>query len=164
MRYLLDSNTFIQAKNFYYNPAFCPAYWDWIQQKHSAAVVSSICFVAEELEKGNDFLSTWVKEYDQFFIDVDDQETQEAYQQIVKYVAEHQDGMKPNAMPDFLSGADPWLIAKAIVIGSTIVTQEKKDPLNKKKFLIPNIAAVFGMKCINTFELLSMESAVFKAH
>jgi len=161
MRYLLDSNTFIQAKNFYYNPAFCPAYWEWIQQKNAAAVVSSISFVAEELDKGNDFLATWAKDWDQFFIDVDDQETQQAYQKVVEYVVAHQGGMKANAMPDFLSGADPWLIAKAMVIGSTIVTHEKKDPLNKKKFLIPNVAAAFGVKCISTFELLSAESAIF---
>ncbi|WP_081763821.1 MULTISPECIES: DUF4411 family protein [Nitrincola] len=28
MKYLLDSNTYIQAKNQYYGMDFCPGYWD----------------------------------------------------------------------------------------------------------------------------------------
>ena len=32
MRYLLDSNVFIQAKNLHYGFDFVPAFWDWLLQ------------------------------------------------------------------------------------------------------------------------------------
>ena len=28
--YLLDANSYIQAKNLHYQMSFCPAYWDWL--------------------------------------------------------------------------------------------------------------------------------------
>lgn len=31
--YLLDANTYIEAKNRYYQMSFCPAYWDWLDQQ-----------------------------------------------------------------------------------------------------------------------------------
>lgn len=36
MAYLLDANTFIQAKNLQYGFDFCPAYWDWLAQNNTA--------------------------------------------------------------------------------------------------------------------------------
>lgn len=30
--YLLDANTYIQAKNLHYQMSFCPAYWDWLDE------------------------------------------------------------------------------------------------------------------------------------
>ena len=34
MAYLLDTNVFIQAKQLYYAPDFCPAFWDWLVQQN----------------------------------------------------------------------------------------------------------------------------------
>jgi len=31
--YLLDANTYIQAKNIYYQLDFCPAYWHFLDQQ-----------------------------------------------------------------------------------------------------------------------------------
>lgn len=42
MKYLLDANTYIQAKNFYYGMDICPAYWDWLDQQSLAGLVGSI--------------------------------------------------------------------------------------------------------------------------
>ena len=30
MRYLLDADVFIRAKNLHYGLDFCPAFWDWL--------------------------------------------------------------------------------------------------------------------------------------
>lgn len=154
MRYLLDSNTFIQAKNLYYRMDVFPCYWDWIIQQNQAAIVSSINFVYDELATGNDGLAVWAKENKYLFIGTDDEDTQNAYAEVAEYIASNQAGMKVNAMGDFLSGADPWLIAKARTTNAIVVTHEKKDPLNRKKFLIPNVAEHFGVECLNTFDLL----------
>lgn len=33
MKYLLDANIFIQAKNLQYGFDFCPAFWDWLDEQ-----------------------------------------------------------------------------------------------------------------------------------
>ena len=59
MAYLLDSDTFIQAKNLHYGLDFCPGFWDWIVREHAANRVFSIEKVGDELEAGTDELATW---------------------------------------------------------------------------------------------------------
>ena len=41
MRYLLDANAYIQAKNQYYGMDICPAYRDWLDQQFQCGVVAS---------------------------------------------------------------------------------------------------------------------------
>jgi hypothetical protein len=59
MAYLLDANTFIQAKNLQYGFDFCPAYWDWLVRNNAAGTVFSIQQVGDELLAGTDELSDW---------------------------------------------------------------------------------------------------------
>ena len=61
MPYLLDSNTFIQAKNQYYAFNVCPAYWDWLLQANQKKLVFSVSKVQEELVGGNDSLAQWAQ-------------------------------------------------------------------------------------------------------
>ncbi len=74
MRYLLDSNTYIQAKNFHYNMNFCPAYWEWLDLKYLDGDIGSIKSVYEELyqSQNGDELSDWVRERRDQFVDIDD--------------------------------------------------------------------------------------------
>lgn len=58
MAYLLDSNVFIQAKNFHYGFDFCPGFWDWIDHSHADGTVLSIEKVYDELASGDDELSS----------------------------------------------------------------------------------------------------------
>lgn len=162
MRYLLDSNTYIQAKNFYYNMSFCPAYWEWLDLKYAEGDLGSISSVYEELyqSQNGDELSDWVRERKSQFVDIDDNATQEKYMEIIQYTYE-----LPNKSPDkvdlFLSKADPWLIAKACVTGAKIVTHEKTVPDNSKNVKIPNICKKFNVVCITSFELLQELNAQF---
>lgn len=161
MRYLLDSNTLIEAKNRYYGIKFCPAYWDFIHKQNLASQVGSITIVQDELKKGNDELADWAKDNKQLFVGIDDEATQKSYISIVNHIAPSSAGMRPGAMDEFLDGADPWLIAKAIVTGATVVTHETYNPSIKKKFLIPNICTDLGVRYITTFEMLEELEAEF---
>lgn len=160
MTYLLDANTFIEAKNRYYSMAICPGYWQWILQSNQNAGVASIQFVKDELTNGNDDLAQWAKDHSHLFIPNDDELTQQSYIQVVQYVMSLQ-GIKTGAQDEFLRGADPWLIAKAIVTRATIVTHEKLDRNIKRKILIPNVCENFGVKYIDTFDLLHDLEAKF---
>ena len=163
MTHLLDSNTLIEAKNRYYNMKFCPAYWQWISIQNQAAAVLSISMVADELRKGNDELAQWAADHPELFVNVDDEATQEAFTQVAQVLVEETQAkqMKNGALEEFLSGADPWLIAKAMTTGATVVTHERYNTDVKRKFLIPNVCRIFRVEWINTFELLEKLEAKF---
>lgn len=83
-----------------------------------------------------------------------------AYVDIAQFVADLAIA-KETEKARFLSGADPWLIAKAVVTGSTIVTHELAVPANSTKVKIPNICNKFGVSFIDTYDLLETLKASF---
>jgi len=158
-QYLLDANTYIEAKNRYYAFDICPAYWEWLDTQFNMGFVASIDMVSRELKAGNDDLVDWVKDRPSHFLDNDDENTQKAFSEIASYVASADFNSKNR--DDFLAGADPWIIAKAKSLGATLVTHEAQLSLATKKVKIPNICNVFGIDCINTFEFLRALEAKF---
>ena len=160
MKYLLDANTFIEANNRYYGMEICPAYWQWLLQAFENGDIFSINTVKEELVHYGDTLSDWVKLNSHIFLTESDVDTQAALAVVVQYVRELPD-MKPGADAEFLSGADPWLIAKAMVTGATIITHEQFNPAIKRKVLIPNVCKNFGVGWQDTFGMLHESNARF---
>lgn len=160
MHYLLDSNIFLEAQNRYYGMDFCPAFWDWLDKEVKTGRIASISEVMTELKKQDDRLALWVKDRsdNSFFLPVDDQKTQQAYADIANYVVQH---YEEKSFSSFLSVADPWLIAKAITTGATLVTHEALVASNSKKVKIPNICRQFNVPYINTFALLRQLEAQF---
>lgn len=158
--YLLDSNTYIQAKNFHYQMSFCPAYWDWLDQQYMNSHLASISSVYDELAHGGDELAEWVKARQAHFIPMSQDAIQERFGIVAQHVAELV-GKKPEHIGNFLSKADPWLIAAASTLGATIVTHENLDPPNSSKVKIPNICVDFGVRYITTYQLLNELNAEF---
>lgn len=161
MRYLLDSNTMIEAKNRYYQMHICPGYWTWVLRANASGEVASIDSVKKELRDGNDNLAEWVKGNSHLFIDESDDPTQAAFTEVAEHVASLAHTMNPGALEDFLAKADPWLIAKARVLDAVVVTHEQSNPSIRRKFTIPNVCDHFGVKCLDTFELLDKLEAKF---
>ncbi len=162
MTYLLDANTLIEAKNRYYRMTVCPAYWSWVQRSHGVGVVSSIEPVGVELKRGNDELAEWAKNQAGLFLPVSDEATQHAFAQVATHVASQAAVMKAGALEEFLDGADPWLIAKAMTTqDAVIVTHEQFNVQMRRKYSIPNVCQHFGVPWIDTFELLSRTDARF---
>ena len=155
MIYLLDANTLIEAKNRYYGMTICPGYWAWILQSHGQGVVASIETVGQELQRGNDELAAWTQTHKNLFWTVSDAATQDAFTKVATHVANSATQMKAGAVDDFLSGADPWLIAKAMTLpDSVLVTHEQLNPHAKRKFIIPNVCQQFGVKWVDTLQVL----------
>lgn len=161
MTYLLDANTLIEAKNRYYQMSICPGYWDWLRKANQTGEVNSIRSVRDELQRGNDALAEWTKDHAYLFLDESDQATQTAFAQVAQHVATSAQQMKAGALDEFLGGADPWLIAKAMTMNATVVTHEQLNPAARRKFLIPNVCRHFGVLFIDTFELLNALEARF---
>ena len=159
MKYLLDSNTYIQAKNFYYGMDICPAYWDWLDQQFQLGTVASVDMIGKELIDGNDELAQWAKDRPEHFIKNDDVETQAVFTKIVKVVVTGD--YNPGNRDNFLAKADPWIIAKAKTIGATVVTHESMLAPSTKKVKVPNICHLFDVPCLSTFQFLRELEARF---
>lgn len=161
MTYLLDANTLIEAKNRYYQMHICPGYWDWLATCQGRSLLSSVESVGNELRGGNDELAEWAKQHPELFLSESDEATQIAFAEVAQHVQTQSATMKAGAMEEFLRGADPWLIAKARVTGYSIVTHERLNIQAKRKFLIPNVCEHFGVRYLNTFDMLGNLGAQF---
>lgn len=106
MRYLLDANTYIQAKNQYYGMDICPAYWDWLDKQFALGIIASVDMIGRELKEGNDELASWVRERPDHFISNDDELTQTLFADIVQFVMEG----------DYNPGNRDNFLAKAITL------------------------------------------------
>lgn len=86
-RYLIDSNVFIQAKNFHYRFGFCQAFWEWLIDAHHAGIVFSVDKVRKELNNGkkDDPIRAWMNELpESFFIaDIADTQIRQQYVQLM---------------------------------------------------------------------------------
>lgn len=163
MRFLVDSNIFIEAKNRYYGFDICPGFWEWMDEV-CGGDVGSIIDVRDELAAGRDELAEWIKERNdaEWFLKVDDVPTQGHFANVANHVATA--GYTDAAVEKFLAKADPWLIAKAMTLGSTIVTHETVQPNAKSRVMIPNVCGHFGVPYLNTFDALRQMSASFRLH
>lgn len=159
MRYLLDANTYIQAKNQYYGMDICPAYWDWLDQEFEKGIIASVSMIGRELREGNDELAEWVRDRPGHFISNDDESTQDIFADIAQAVMAGD--YNPADRDNFLAKADPWIIAKAKTLGATVVTHESVVAPNARKVKIPNICQQFEVSCLNTFQFLRELQARF---
>lgn len=156
MIYLLDANSFIQAKNFHYRMNVVPGFWDWLLKQHENIFIQSIDHVYAELTKSSsnpDQLHVWAKNNKDIFAKSSDEAVQMSFANIANYVSQHS-AYSSQEVARFLSGADPWLIAAAQAWKAVIVTHEVAVPSNSKKVKIPNVAQNFDVECIDIFDLL----------
>lgn len=154
MKYLLDADVFITAKNTYYPFDVVPGFWECLDEFSTVKTIGSIDKVKEELARGKDELSDWVdKHLSPAFVSTNNPDIIEPYARIINWV-EGNSQFKPSAKSDFAAGSDGWLIAYAKANGCVVVTNEAFNPEIKKKVPIPNVCRQFNVSYINTFELL----------
>jgi hypothetical protein len=157
--YLLDANVLITAKNTYYGFQICPGFWDVLLYEHKRERVFSVEPIQDELLKGDDDLSEWVRTLPSgFFIKCNRAVTDFGAMQ--KWAALNPQFM-PAAKEKFARVADGWLMATAKVLGFTVVTQEKYNPDIKREVPIPNVCKHFSVKYMDTFAMLNAMKASF---
>lgn len=153
--YLLDANVFIQAKNMYYSFVICPGFWDSLLGAFRVGILRSIDQVRAELEVGKDEIADWIrtKVPDGFFEPTDASEVVSTYRDVMRWVQENPQFF-PYAKDEFAAGADGWLIAYAATLNMQLVTQEQRNPAQRNRVPLPNVAEAFGVTWLNTFEML----------
>ncbi|MBR5079017.1 MAG: DUF4411 family protein [Victivallales bacterium] len=155
MAYLLDTNVFIDAAETYYASDICPSFWRWLPHEEK---VRSIKEVKDELLKGNDSLSRWIKaELPNDFFSTLSAKTRKRMSAIADYVLNRLGGnYSIEARQEFLQGADAWLVAAAMENDDVIVTHEKRniDHRETKKVYLPTIATAFNIRCMRIYQVL----------
>src|SRR5205823_9585853 len=114
--------------------------------------IRSPMMVYDELLQIDDELREWCKQINAlgFFVEPDES-VQKMFAEIADYVEGAYD--RPQA-GWFLDKADAWLIAHAKIMGGTVVTREKLVGNDSKKVKVPNICNAFGVRFIDTFEMI----------
>lgn len=162
--FLLDTNVFIEAAKRYYAFDIVPGFWDMLIEKAKDGHILSIDRVKEELLRGRDKLSKWANgQFHSHFVSTKDQAVLDAYRKIIQW-AYNQPQFKEGAKKDFAraDNADAWLVAYAKAKSCVVVTEEKFNPDIKRKIPIPNVCEAFGVRYVDTFEMLRQVGVSFR--
>lgn len=156
--YWIDSSVLINAKNQYYGFNRVPAFWRFLDEKGAAGTIAIPELVYDEIVKIDDELSEWVKDRrNSGLIVPPSPDVQAKFREVSDHIVRtyDPDPRKPNPhVPNFLAGADPWLIAYGAVEGGCVVTRESKIAPGAKRPKIPNIGANFKVPVKDLFEML----------
>lgn len=159
VKYLIDANVFIQAKNMYYRFDFCGGFWDWIHTAHAGGHVYSCKKVMDELTAGPaaDPAKAWAKTLPPTFFldDTADPNVMAHYGDIMKWA--NNSAFRPAAKAHFAKAnvADAFLLAVAKRHGYAIATQEKSNPDTLKKIYLPDAAIAHGVPTAYVYNMLS---------
>lgn len=163
--YLLDANVFIEAARRYYAFDIAPPFWEALLEFAEKGKLISIDRVKNELLRGKDELSTWVKRsFFKWFKSTGGNSILTSYRRVIEWVENHSQ-FTQEAKKEFYDAenADAWLVAYALSNeNTTIVTHEVYKPDVKKEIPLPNICRDFRIEYIDTFEMLRRLNFKFK--
>lgn len=164
MRYILDSNSLISSKNQYYDFDVYPGFWNFVDLALQKKIFVLIEPVFNELTRGDDELSMWIKSRKDLVIDAYTKEVQKKYAKVVEHVTSHPKRWSKD-VEAFAGGADPWLIAYLLVHSEnhSLVTFEFLDLQdNCKTPKIPAVCRAFDCEQTMTlFEALREIKPIF---
>jgi hypothetical protein len=161
MDYCLDTSVYSQANRLYYAFDIAPPFWNALITLAQNGIIISPIAVHDELKDGNDDLKQWAKDHQKILFIEPDSKVNIAYREVVDFANKRY--RDQHWISEFLSRADPWVIAQAKAHSLTVVTMEgvkQAENVEKStgrfigKIKIPNMCDHFSIKCISTFELL----------
>jgi hypothetical protein len=138
MIYCIDTSSLIFAKNSFPTDLF-PGFWTPFEDKIRDKSLISIHPVWEEIGKGDDGLPKWAKDNHVLFHEV----TTEIGYAVKKVITAGKEIVNPLLEKD---EADPYLIALAMVVNGTVVTQEKAKT-KKGQIKIPIVCQRLNIPC-----------------
>jgi len=156
LRYVLDSNVFMEASRRYYPFDFAKPFWDGLLFSANEGVLCSIDKVFREIIEGSDTLKTWSEEeFNVHFHSTKTEDVLQAYTAIVQW-SQKQDQYNQLAKDIFMeeNNADTWILAYALANDLVVVTHEVFDSNAKKRIPIPNVCEDFDIIYCDTFKML----------
>jgi len=155
--YILDSDVFITAKNRYYAFEICPGFWDGLVRLFREGRINSIDRIRRELLAGSESedLVMWVR-HDlpaEFFASTDAEDVIGAFAEVMLWVQRNPQYLD-RAVAKFATEADGWLVAYAMVHGTTVVTNEQPRPQSTTRVLLPDVCDHFQVARSDVFNML----------
>lgn len=161
MLYLMDANTFITAKDQYYQIERIPEFWDWLIHQGAQQQIKIPIEIFNEINgnrqavRHHDSLAIWAKD--------ESVKTCLLHTEVLDYTLVNKvitKGYLPQPTESDLlqMGQDPFLIAYALKdpLNRTVVTTEVSKPSKKgANRHVPDVCRDLGVKCCNTFQLLN---------
>lgn len=146
VRYSIDTSSIIHARRRVYPPDIFPSLWSRIEGLIQEQILVATEEVLHELERQDDEIYEWARRQIGMFIPID----QEIQPIVSGILLQH-----PNLIDvrRNRSGADPFVIALALLHGSAVVTQEAPTN-NSARPHIPDVCAAYGIPCINILQLI----------
>lgn len=145
MNYLFDTNIFIRSKNEMPEDTW-PTFWMRIAELIRDGKIFTSEKVKEEIERGNDELTCWMKENatSGFYCSIDGNVLGK-YSDVQNW-AKSTNRFRQTALDDFARVADAYLVATAAAKGWTLVTYETSDPNCSKRVKIPDACIALGVE------------------
>lgn len=156
-KYVFDTNSLIVIFTHFY-PSRFPSFWEKFNRSVTAGVIISVREVANEIKKyqGETPLRQWVKDNSRIFQQPMLAET--SFVGDIFKIQHFQDLITKKSRLQGTPVADPWIIAKARIIGGYAVTEEKyKDNAAK----IPNICKHFSVPFLHLEDFMEKENWEF---
>lgn len=152
MIYVIDTNSLGVLKNYY--PVTFASLWDEINSMVATGELVSVEEAYSEATRRLDsqHMLQWIEANKHIFASPTEEEMVEVanifavnhFRQLVSEDVLLRGGFV----------ADPWLIARAKVLGGCVITEEKLKPNAAK---IPNVCQHFGVHCVNIEDLLAQK-------
>jgi hypothetical protein len=158
MAYLLDADVFIRAKNLHYGFDFCPAFWQWLDDRNAAGLIFSVEKVGDEVQAIADELSAWASARRASFFLRPDSGLVASLTAVSTWASGQR--YESSAVSTFLQVADYFLVSQAHFGAHTVVTHEIPSP-SVRKIKIPDACLGLGIRCITPYEMLRNERARF---
>lgn len=160
MKYLIDTNVLISAKNAIYTFQNFPCFWDWLVHSHNAGHIISIDRVKAEIQHERDALTRWAKLHGSFFQKATSARAA-AFRAVATWAMDHPQ-YSSAAKDEFLRNADSELVAHAHAHDCTLVTMEISRTQSIRRIKIPDACASFNVRCINVYQMIASLNPCFR--
>jgi len=154
MKYSFDASAIIQGWRRFYPPNVFPALWSKTEALIDQGTIRATEEVLVELERKDDEIHKWAVEHRDMFLAIDD-EIQDVVRDVLRDHKKLLDTRKGR------SGADPFVIALAIIHESSVVTLEGKSRSPDKRPNIPDVCEVLGVPWLSLLQMIEQEKWVF---
>lgn len=160
--YLVDTNIFINAFNYYPSSIF-PSYWKVLEARLSSGKFCVHEQVYEELKKKDDDKFRWLEAIiPKSHLITRDAAELGLYAEVTQWARfERTPAYQTKAVLDFLNHADSWLVASAAARKLALLTNETASPQKINRVKVPDAAAAFGVSCYTNLEFLESENIRF---
>lgn len=148
-RYVIDTCSLLELRRHYPKDVF-PGVWDKVGELAENGIIISVEDVYEELKVQDGEVLEWANEHIEMFKPLDE---------LIQFKAREilRDYSNLINLKQRKSGADPFLIATALLFSCSIVTEE--NPTRRPDLLkIPDVCKANGIDCITLLNMLRAEN------